>query len=451
MGPGTRQTQTWFRGTSLGTKMSLPPDSALHALRMLAVLRFATPLTQALTVLLVSDRFQVSAPSKPILILLLIESLVAAATQLRLHGSPRVSKPELLLQAHVDIVLFAAMLYFTGGTANPFAPLLVLPVIITSGALQPRGVWCTTISTILCAAFLRGHHVSLSHPQGHTEVFALLQDGIVVNYALTAALLAFFCNRTHAAIRWQIERASDAREAQMRSESVGAIGALAAGSAHELGSPLATMAVLVSELKRAYPSDHRLQGDLQVIEEQIHGCKRILVKMAATGDEQRAESASGARLDEFIHTTIERVRSMNPGATIHTLLDRATTPPQVVAEETLRQAITNVIENAVHASPRRVEITADWSSSDLVVVVLDDGPGVDEEILTNLGKRVAASRKSGLGLGLLLTVATLQRLGGSLDLSNRAAGGTRAQLRVPLAAIVIGNAQAPPNERAHDA
>jgi two-component system, sensor histidine kinase RegB len=441
MPPRIAGVRHWLVPSVQGEEFFAARGSASHSLRMLFMLRVATPLTQALTIWLVSDHFEVSAPGGPIGVLLLVESLVAAATWLRLRDTPGVSPLELMLQAHVDIGLFAAMLYFTGGTANPFAPLFVLPVIITSGALPARGVWITATSTIVCYAWLRGYHVSLSHPKGHTEVYSLLQDGMVVNYTLTVALLAFFCTRTHEALRAHMQRASDARDAQMRSESVGAIGALAAGSAHELGSPLATMSVLVTELKNTYRSDARLQSDLQVIDDQIYACKRIVAKMASAGDEQRAESASGARVDDFIESTVERVRSMNPGASIRTTLDRATPAPRIVAEETFRQAITNLIENAVHASPQWVEVSTSWSGADLIVEVADEGPGVPDEVRQYLGKKMASTKGvgRGLGLGLLLGAETVERLGGALELADRSPRGTLARLRVPLAAIVIND------------
>lgn len=227
----------------------------------------------------------------------------------------------------------------------------------------------------------------------------------------------------------------------MRSESVAAIGALAAGSAHELGSPLSTVAVIAAELLRERPDDARLRGDLLLIETQVQACKQILDKMARAGGERCAETACGARLNEFISATIERVQTLNPGATIQARLDPATPAPLIVAEETVRQAIANLIQNAVHASPQHVHVAADWSGPELVVSVVDRGPGFSPDALQTLGKRILPGQRSrrGLGMGLLLSAETLQRLGGALDFSNRKGGGACVQLRLPLAALVVDN------------
>ena len=413
---------------------------ALQGLRLLATFRTVTPIFQTVTLLVVVNKFQIDVPSKPVIYLLMLEVLVATATLLRLRIMPKVTALELLLQVNIDIGMFTVMLYLTGGSTNPFAPLYMLPVMIVAVALPACWVWLTAISTMVWYAVLRDYHAPINHPEGHDQVYHLHENGMIVNYALTAAMLVYFCNRLLASLRRQARLAREAQEAAMRSESVGAIGALAAGTAHELGSPLATVAVIAAELMREYPSDQRLQRDLHLIDQQMQACKKILVKMTNAGDERRAETANGAWLDDFMQATVERLRMLNPGATILARLDEATPPPFIVVEETLRQAIANLIQNAVHVSSQHVEVTAAWSGADLVVTVSDRGPGFDAEALRTLGKQPATGRsESGLGLGLLLGAEMLKRLGGSLALANGAAGGASVQLRVPLASLLIDN------------
>ena len=417
----------------------------LQGLRLLAFLRVFAPIAQALTLLVVTLRHDVRVPMAPVMALLAFEGLVALATWVRVRSAPRVSALELFLQAHLDILLFAVVLYFTGGSTNPFAPLFVLPMAIAASALAPRWVWITAVSTMLAYVFLRFHHVALFHPQGETHVYELHENGMVVNYLFTAALLAYFVNRMHRALHLHERLLADARDAQMRNESVVAIGALAAGYAHELSSPLATMAVVVAELKREHGANAALLRDLQLLDDQLGTSKQIVSNLASAGGQRRAESAGGARLDQFIGSIIERARALHPGASLTATLDQVTCPPQVVAEETLRQAITNLIDNAVHASPCQVDISADWSGPDLHIAVLDRGPGFPAEVLERLGKQVGTTRgpEGGLGLGLLLSVSTLERLGGSLHLTNRLGGGACAEIRLPLRVITIEPSRSP--------
>ncbi len=431
-------TQEWWQ--SLWPRSAPPPSrrAALLALRLLAYLRLFAPIAQGLTLLIVTEQFRVQLPLTGVVTLLAVELAVAAATFVRLRRVQEISPAELFAHALLDIVLYTFMLYMTGGSENPFAPLLVVPIVIVASALKPRWVWVLAATTIAAYVGLRSHKVELSHPQGHTHVYELHEDGMVINYLITAALLAFFCNGMHAASRRNERMLADARDAQMRNESVVAIGALAAGYAHELSSPLSTVAVLTAELKRQYAGDAQLQGDLQLVADQVAECKRIVSNLASAGGERRAETAGAARIDRFLASAIERARALQPGATIIATVDGTRPPPMIVTEETLRQTIVNLIQNAGHASPHAVRVAAAWDREELRVEVRDRGPGFPDEVLARLGRNVKSTRGAeGMGLGLMLSMMTLERLGGRLEICNEAEGGARASIRIPMRSIEI--------------
>ncbi|MEY2686081.1 MAG: hypothetical protein RL375_279 [Pseudomonadota bacterium] len=430
-------TRPWLAFSGVDTE---PSDAAaLHGLRMLGILRVVAPLFQALTLVVVAVQFHVTVPLIEFWSVVWIEVLLAIATWARVRKSPKVSASELFWQVHLDIALFTVLLFLTGGATNPFAPLFLLPMAIATSALQPWRVWLIALSTMVAYAFLRHWYVPLHHPSGMTEVYELHEDGMVVNYLMTAALAAFFGTRMSQSVRRHERMLADARDAQMRNESVVAIGALAAGYAHELSSPLATMAVVVNELEREHRDDPDLRHQLHLLDEQIQACKHIISSLANSAGQRRTESASGARLDLFIEAIVERARALHPGTTIALRLPASGQPPVVIAEETLRQAITNVIDNAVQASAVHVDVGADWAQDTLVVEVRDRGPGFTRQALERLGKSIGSTKTAagGLGMGLLLCAATLERLGGKLEPANHPEGGARVTLTVPLNAILI--------------
>lgn len=416
-----------------------PNDSALFALRLLAFLRVFAPMAQVLTLFVVTRAYEVRVPTAEVGALILIEIGVAALTWVRVLTASRISPIELFWQAQLDVALFALMLYFTGGSSNPFAPLFILPTAIVASALQPRYVWLVALTTMGAYAGLRYWHVPLFHPQGHTQVYDLHEDGMVINYVFTAALLTYFCVRMIVSLRERERMLANARDAQIRSESVVAIGALAAGHAHELSTPLATMAVVVSELQRQHATDPALCRDLAVLGEQVEACKRIVSNLAQAAGQPRSESAHGAAFDDFLRAIIERSRALHPGATIDVAFGSPAPAPMIVAEDTLRLAITNLVDNAARASPQQVRVEADWAGDELRVRVRDQGPGFPPELLHRLGKRLQSTRapSQGMGLGLLLSAVTLERLGGRLELSNAPEGGALAVLRLPLHSILI--------------
>jgi two-component system sensor histidine kinase RegB len=395
-------------------------------------------LAQAATLAVVTGQLDVSVELEPVGTLIGLELLLAAVTWLRIWLLPPAGTVELFLHVELDVALFTTMLYLTGGVTNPFAPLFLLPMALAAAALPPRLVWICTASTIAAYGFLRNHHLALQHPQGHTEVYELHEVGMVINYLLTAVLLTYICLKAVEALRRHERMLTAARDTQMRNESVVAIGALAAGYAHELGSPLSTMAIVVDELRRERAHDEVLSRDLSIVAQQLDRCKGIVSHLVASAGRRRAESVGIATTREFVETIVERARSLHPGATIELQVDCAAPSPRILVEDTLRQAITNLIDNAVHASPQSVAVVATWSPTELTLSVRDSGPGFPAELLRSLGKELQDSAKGpGHGMGLMLTAATLERLGGALALSNQPGGGARADARIPLHALAL--------------
>lgn len=417
---------------------------ALQGLKLLAMYRVATPLCQVVTILVAHERFDVEVWHAPVMFMLALETAVALLTLLWLRVYSALSPTDLQLQALLDIALFTLMLYLTGGHSNPFAPLLVLPVMIVGMSLSTGRLWFTALTTVAGYLVVSNFHVPLAHPLGHDELTRLHREGELVHYVLSLIMLVFFSTRLFKALRRHSQQVQDAQEAQMRSEAVAAIGALAAASAHELGSPLATMAVVVAELRHRHPEDEELARDVDVIEAQLAACNGILAQMASAGDDRRAQSASGATVDAFVESTLQRVRSTHPQATIVAQLDGPRPAPQVVIEESLRQTLSNVLHNAVRASPQHVHVVAIWTETWLEVTVRDHGPGFSAQALQVLGKRVVGHgpRQSGMGMGLLLGAETLQRMGGALHLSNNPDGGAQVRLHVPLASILMNDGKA---------
>lgn len=429
---------TWRQLFEGSDSAPLDPHAARQGLRLLLLLRVFAPCAQAITLLLVTRYMQVSVPIGTASALIALEAVVALATWVRLKVRPEVSETELFVQALADVALYLGMLYLTGGTTNPFAPMLVLPMVIVSAALRPGLVWAVAIATMVSYAVLRNYQTPLDHPKGYTQVSQLIENGMVVNYMFTAAFLAFLSTRMHAALRRRERHLADARDRQMRDDSATAIGSLAADYAHELSSPLATMAVVVSELKRRSAGMPEVVQDLALVETQVSRCKHLVSQMAEAGGRRRADTAGPMTFDAFVRRVADNARALNTGTTVEVEVVGPAPAPTIVAEETLRQTIMNLVQNALRASPCHVTIRAGWTAEELRVDVLDSGPGFAPSLLVRIGNRVDSARKlPGAGMGLLLSAASLERLGGHIEVANRVEGGARATVHLPLNSILI--------------
>ena len=407
---------------------------ATQSLRLLATLRSVAVPVQALATWVAVTRLGLQFNSTVVGVLVALQAVFAVLTWLRLwkHHAP-VEPREILMQVHADIALFGAVLYFSGGTTTPFAPVLAMP-LVAAASLPRAWMWLTASSTVVTYLFLLRFNIPMTHPLGIQEVFRLHSVGDQFSYLITTATLAYFVHKMMASQKAHERTMAEVRERQMRDETVLSIGAFAAGCAHELSSPLTTMSVVVKELQRVEADPRRLAEDLRILEQQVAISKDIVTKFTGAAGRQRVDSVAAVRADEFIQCIVDRARQLHPTATISLATSDEVPAPTIVSEETLRQAIANLIDNAVHACPLDVQVTADWRDSEFVITVRDRGPGFPAEAMHKLGRVIFSTKgpQRGSGLGVMLTQVTVNRLGGSLSLSNPPGGGACAQMRLPL-------------------
>ena len=365
-------------------------------------------------------------PLMPMAAVLALMGLFALSTVWRLRQDVPATQVEFLAHLLADLTAFAVLVFFSGGVTNPFVSLMLVPVVIAAISLRPRWVW-------LLAAVAGGYYALLLfyfQPLAVADpvaAYGMHLGGMWFNFLVSAALIAFFVTRMHAALRARDRELSALREKQLRDERILALGTQAALAAHELATPLATIQTTAHELAGEFANDPDIGADCRLLEQQAQACKRILTQLAA-----RAQDSTPATLplDTWLNALIERWQVLRPDARINAALpsdQRALTPP-----DGLEQAILNVLNNAADVSPDAVEFAAQTNSDSLIIDVADRGPGFSPEQKAQAGRVLFSSKPgSGWGVGLALTHATLERLGGSLTLAEREGGGTRVRITLP--------------------
>lgn len=365
-------------------------------------------------------------PLLPMGAVLALMGLFALSTAWRLRLDVPATQMEFLAHLLADLTAFAVLVFFSGGVTNPFVSLMLVPVVIAAISLRPLGVW-------LLAATAGGFYLLLLfyfQPLAVTDpvaAYGMHLGGMWFNFLISAGLIAFFVTRMHAALRTRDQQLADLREKQLRDERILALGTQAALAAHELATPLATIQTTAHELAREFANDPDIGADCELLEKQALACKRILTQLA-----ERAQDASPIpqALDAWLHALLERWQVMRPDAHVTAQLadgSRAFVPP-----DGLEQAVLNVLNNAANASPDTVDVSAHFQNTALNIEIADRGPGFSPELKALAGRVVLNRRsKQGWGIGLALTSATLERLGGSLTLSGREGGGTCAHIILP--------------------
>ncbi len=365
-------------------------------------------------------------PLFPMAAVLLLMGLFALSTAWRLRLDVPATQMEFLAHLLADLTAFAVLVFFSGGATNSFVSLMLVPVIIAAISLRPRWVW-------LLAAVAGGYYALLLFYYQPLAVadpvaaYGMHLGGMWFNFLISAALIAFFVTRMHAALRARDQELSDLREKQLRDERIVALGTQAALAAHELATPLATIQTTAHELAAEFANDPGIGEDCRLLEKQAQACKRILTQLAA-----RAQDGAPAAqpLDAWLAAVIERWQVLRPDAqlTLQLPADRR----DFTVPDGLEQAIQNVLNNAADAAPDAVEFVAETSPDALVIDIADRGPGFSPEQKAQAGRVLFSSKQGrGWGMGLALTHATLERLGGSLTLTEREGGGSRVRIRLP--------------------
>jgi two-component system sensor histidine kinase RegB len=421
--------------SSLSARRSAARGAGSSSLFRLLALRWVSIAGQIAAIAATVLLLQIELPLQSIALVIAGQIAVNAMSYARLAHAETITGMELLTQLLLDVAALTLLVYFAGGSSNPMVT-LYLPLIAIAAAILP-----VRLATIVAGASIGGYSLLFAvhtdvHVHDTAQAIRIHLIGMWLTFVFSALIISWFVARMTAALRSRDAALATAREAALRNERVVALGNLAAGAAHELGTPLATIAVLAGELARYENLPAGLRDDAQLLAGQVQECKRIITQLAARAGSSRAEAAQAVALDAWLAALTARWQAQRPLVQPRIDLRGERPGPRLVPDATLEQALLNLFNNAADVSPAAVDIAAQWSRTTLELEVLDRGPGIADDIARRLGHETLTTRADGHGIGLVLAFAAIERSGGSLRFSARAGGGTCASVRLPLDALV---------------
>lgn len=354
---------------------------------------------------------------------------------LRAQQTWPVTDIEFLAQILGDILGLGVLLYLSGGATNPFISYFLVPLSIAAATLPWRYTWLVALLCIAIYFALLLFHLPV-------EVFALHQHGaprfnlhfigMWANFSLSALLITYFVVGMAQALRDRERQLEQLRAGSLRDEQVIAVATLAAGTAHELGTPLSTMKVLLGELQAGQHPDAALGQDLRILETQLDRCRDTLKKLVLTADSKSRAQPEHYPAGNYCRQLMQDWQLLHPATQLDLDIEPALDALCITADATLKQALMNLLNNAAEASPEAIELSFCCKNESMSMTILDRGPGLAEDIAEQIGKPVIINSDSGLGIGLLLTHATLTLFGGSVTLLPRPGGGTQTLVELPV-------------------
>lgn len=443
-----------FSEQDAGALLNRDARSDWVRLNTLLSLRWMAAAGQLTAVVLATFLFDISLPLIETLFAILVAVAFNVVAQLILPDTRRLSESATMAMLLFDLMQLAGLLYLTGGISNPFVILLTAPVVISATALTLRATLVLGAVAVVLATALTILNIPLRFSDG--VIIALppiYQLGMWCAFVISTVFLALFARRVTAESFTMNQALLATQMALSREQRLSALGGVVAATAHELGTPLATIKLTAGELAEELTQldlPLHLREDAELIRAQADRCREILQSMGRAGkdDTHLKVAPISAVIDEAAEphasrgkSVIIRLNGMSPE-------DAVSEQPIILRNPELLHGLRNLVQNAVDFAATSVWIDAEWDAASIRVVVGDDGPGYPPELMTRLGdpfvrrrnrKKDSAQRPGyeGMGLGLFIAKTLLERSGASLRFVNGSVQRDRQK------GLISSNAQPP--------
>jgi two-component system sensor histidine kinase RegB len=409
-----------------------PQEAVVENMRLLIQLRWIAVAGQVLAIVAAHFLLEVKLPLAAMLSvagLLALGNLIFTVTLRERWVVPG----ELFLALLLDMAALSAQLYLSGGVNNPFVSLYLLQIVLGAVLLPASRAWALVGVSIAAFAVLAVHHLPLNYPPILTDGYNLGLLGEEIAFVMVAVLLVLFMTRISRNLRARDAYVAELRQKAAEEDSIVRMGLFASGAAHELGTPLSSLSVLVGDWQRTADQvpDPHFREELEDARRAVERCREIVSDILDTSGLPRGEAMASLAAEKVLEGLVADWSALHEQVPLDASFDHVR-GARIPGEPALRQALWSLLENAGEASPNGILMRAEVEGEQLVVHVLDDGPGFTSEQIASLGQALRSAKGPGHGLGLFLAASVARRLGGSLDAGNRPGGGASVRLALPL-------------------
>ncbi|WP_158808609.1 ActS/PrrB/RegB family redox-sensitive histidine kinase [Beijerinckia sp. L45] len=340
------------------------------------------------------------------------------------HSDRLEDRPASYLMSY-DLLQLTALLYLTGGLENPFAMLFMAPIMISAVSLSARYTAALTALVIICATSLLACHYPVPwYPGPVMHLPFLYTVGVWGGIVLGASFTAAYAWRVAEEARRLADALAATELVLVREQHLTQLDGLAAAAAHELGTPLATIKLVVKDLQKQFPAEGAIGEDFTLLMQEVERCRKILGTLASLGSEP-GEIIGNLTLGHLLEEVVQPQRDF--GIRIAIQKEGGGKEPVCRRNPGMLYGIANLVENAIDFAQTEVRLIARWTDAIVAVVIEDDGPGFAPDVMMRLGepyvtrkanRRAKSEDGSSLGLGLFIAKTLLERAGASVSMTN---------------------------------
>lgn len=417
------------------------PSSSGKILRQLYYLRNITITFVMVMVLMALFGLNINLPILPLSIILLIMAATNLVTRYFIDSNQEITNRLIFIHLLLEILSFSLILFFAGGATNPFTFFYLIPLAVAATVIPGKQTWILTLITAVLYSLLLKFYVPLSyHMHDHQQdmandgQFSQHVLGMWFGFMVSALLVTWFITYLSKELKQRDKAINEARQREMRDQQMVTLGTLAAGTAHELGTPLASLAVVTGELTDGFNPDEQpdLFENQKILRDQINRCKKILSVLSDSAGESRADSGHLVNTSSFFDKTIQSWQQQRPQILMSSQFDNGQKNSQILQDRTITQAIINLLNNAADATKDSIQVHACTDDKNLSIDIKDNGHGMSDEHIAMAGDVSFSTKPDGMGIGLFLAITTIRRSGGSVNFQRLNTGGTSTQVKLPL-------------------
>lgn len=389
---------------------------------------------QAATILVVDRLLGIALPLGPLFAIVAF----GLATNVSALAWARRSAPKegaLALVMLLDVVLLTALLYLTGGPFNPFSFLYLVQIALAAVVLRAGLTWLLVVASGLGSALLFVAHRELPMPaMSHDEHMQVHLRGMWVAFVVAASFIVYFLLRVRKALSGRDEQLASIRLLAAKHDKLAALGTLAAGAAHELSTPLSTITLVAKELERQIDPTSLAFDDVRLIRAEVSRCRSILEQMALDAGQTSGEPIVSVSISALLD---EALAELDTRAAVSVDIEEGARALSFRApRRALSRAFVVLLKNAREASleSAHVRVRASLAGDTLHIDIEDEGAGMAADVLARAGEPFFTTKPpgQGMGLGIFVSRAVIERMGGELDFRSTLGQGTVASVRLPL-------------------
>lgn len=402
---------------------NLKPDNTYIANNTLVLIRWVALIGQCIAIFTTHYVFDIELERTAISMVLLCSVMVNIGITF-MHGRKQLTAHMALIYLCYDALQLSLMLFLTGGLQNPFSIMLLAPLTVGASRLPLVQTSILTCVTLLCSIFLYYASMPLVWPGNAPSFPALFLAGEWLAIGITTLFIAAFVWKTAHESRKMSAALLSTRDALMAQQKMYELGTQAAAAAHELGSPLSTIAIIVKDLEHEFANDEHLKEDIALLCSQTERCRKILADLSHNFETPKEELTPPLNMDALIELISEPYRKEHPEISITYTYEgdaNKDKQPQFHKTPELSHGLGNILNNAVQFAQTDIHVTISGDDKHFRVTITDDGPGFPASVLNKIGEPYISTRKDQnghMGLGLFIAKSLLEYTGAQLQIKN---------------------------------